>query len=83
MRPDAVSAAIAAATSSGVASALPPQPASSQKSSGRWTTSRTGLPKPLPPSTRTHLLLPFGTAGSQSAWALSGRRLLPSASTST
>ncbi len=71
------------ATRSGVAMSAGLQPQRSQKSSGRWTTSSTGLPSPEAPTTQTTLGVPTGTTGSHEACALSGSRLLPSASAST
>lgn len=56
------------------------QPQRSQKSSGRWTASLMGLPSPEAPTIQTMLAVPEGITGSQAAWALSGSRLLPSAS---
>lgn len=71
------------ATRSGVAMSVGSQPQRSQKSSGRWTTSATGLPSPEAPTIQTMLAVPEGITGSQAACALSGSRLLPSASART
>ena len=42
-----------------------------------------GLAQPRAPTIQTMLAVPEGITGSQAAWALSGSRLLPSASAST
>ena len=71
------------ATRSGVAMSVGSQPQRSQKSSGRWTTSVTGLPSPEAPTSKTTFAVAAGITGSQAACALSGSRLLPSASANT
>ena len=71
------------ATRSGVAMSVSSQPQRSQKSSGRWTASLMGLLSPEAPTSQMTLAVPAGTTGSHGACALSGSRLLPSASART
>ena len=52
-------------------------------SSGRWAASCMGCPSAEAPNTQTVRFRSGGSTGSQAAWALAGRRLEPSASTST
>ena len=50
---------------------------------GRWAACRMGCPKAEAPSTQTVRVRSGGSTGSHVSWALAGRRLEPSASTST